>query len=37
MPVLEYHEALESDAQLLELQKRCIAEVLLGPLKPPPE
>jgi hypothetical protein len=29
----EFHEALESDAQLLELQKRCIAEVLLGPLK----
>ena len=37
MPVSDFHEALESDAQLRELQKRCIAEVLLGPLKPPPE
>jgi hypothetical protein len=33
----EYQEALEADAQLLDLQNRCIAEVLLGPLKPPPE
>jgi hypothetical protein len=37
MSPTEFHEALESDGQLLELQRRCVAEVLLGPLKPPPE
>jgi hypothetical protein len=37
MSVGEFHEALESDGQLLELQKRCVAEVLLGQIKPPPE
>jgi hypothetical protein len=37
MSIGDYHEAVEADAQLLELQKKCIAEVLLGPLKAPPE
>jgi len=33
MSQAEYHDAIDHDAQLLALHKRCITEVLLGPVK----
>jgi hypothetical protein len=35
MTLADYHEALDRDGQLVELQKRCIREVLLGAVKAP--
>jgi hypothetical protein len=35
MTLAEYHDAVDRDAQLVELQRRCVREVLLGTRRVP--